>query len=68
MTKASIEEWLVIKTLLEIFCCASGLKVNLNKSTFHHSGIQGEALERYKEIFSYNFMELYEGFRYLGIS
>jgi hypothetical protein len=29
MTKDSLEEWLVIKTLLELFCCASGLKVNL---------------------------------------
>jgi hypothetical protein len=44
MTKASLEEWMVIKSLLDLFCCASGLKVNLNKSTFHHSGVQGEAL------------------------
>jgi hypothetical protein len=66
MTKASIEEWMMIKTLLEQFCCASGLKVNLNKSTFHHAGIQGEDLARFKDIFSYNFMELSGGFRYLG--
>jgi hypothetical protein len=39
MSKASLEEWMVIKSLLELFCCASGLKVNLDKSTFHHSGL-----------------------------
>jgi hypothetical protein len=39
MTKASLKEWLVIKTLMELFCCASRQMVNLNKSTFHHSKV-----------------------------
>jgi hypothetical protein len=66
MKKASLEEWMLIKSLLNLFCCASGIKVNLNKSTFHPSGIQGEALEKLKETFDFNFVELSEGFRYLG--
>jgi hypothetical protein len=66
MTKETVEEWMVIKTTLEQFCSASGLKVNLNKYTFHHVGLQGEYLARFKDIFPYNFMELSGGFRYLG--
>jgi len=70
MSKASLEEWMLIKLLMELFCCASGLKVNFEKSTFHHSGLHGglhgEDLERLKEAFAINFVALSEGFRYLG--
>jgi len=66
MKKASIEEWMMIKTLLELFCCASRLKLNLNKSTIHHAGIQGEALSRFHDTFSYKFTKFSGGFRYLG--
>ena len=52
MSKASLDEWKVIKTLLDLFCCASGLKVTPQKSTFHYSGIQGESLEQYMVLFS----------------
>jgi hypothetical protein len=45
MSKASLGEWMLIKSLLELFCCASSLKVNLEKSTFHHSGLRGEDLK-----------------------
>jgi hypothetical protein len=65
MTKASIQEWKEINDLLKIFCSASGMKVNLTKSTFHYFGIQGEILEKFKEAFPYNFVDLSEGFRYL---
>jgi hypothetical protein len=66
MSKESLEEWMVIKSLLELFCCALGLKVNLEKSTFHHSGLQGEALDKLKDAFTINFIELSKGFMYLG--
>jgi hypothetical protein len=59
MTKATLEEWTEINSLLKLFCGASGLKVNLSKSTFHHSGIQGELLEKFKEVFSFNFADLW---------
>jgi hypothetical protein len=42
------------------------MKVNLGKSTFHHLGIQGDLLEKFKEVFSFKFVDLAEGFRYLG--
>jgi hypothetical protein len=40
--------------------------VNMTKSTFHYLGLQGEDLEIFKVAFPYNFVELSEGFRYLG--
>jgi hypothetical protein len=40
--------------------------VNPLKSTLHHSGIQQEDLDSYKEIFPYKFADLTDGFRYLG--
>lgn len=66
MKKYSLEEWYMIKSYLYLFFCASSLKFIPQKSTFHFSGIQGENLEKYKEVFSYNFVEFIEGFRYLG--
>jgi hypothetical protein len=66
MSKASLDEWKVIKTLPELFCCASGLKLSPEKLNFHFSGIHGESLEQYRALFSYNFVDLSVGFCYLG--
>jgi len=65
MIKDSIQEWKEINDLLKIFCSASGMKVNLTKSTIHFFGIQGEILEKFNEAFPYNFVDLSEGFRYV---
>jgi hypothetical protein len=66
MTRASLQEWQEIDNILKDFCRASGLQVNLTKSTFHYVGLQGEELEKFKEVFPYKFADLSEGFRYLG--
>jgi hypothetical protein len=66
MSKASIEEWKVIDEILNVFCRATSLVVNLQKSTFHYFGIQQEVIDSFKDIFPYNFVDLSEGFRYLG--
>jgi len=66
MTKATLQEWKEIENILNIFYRATSMLVNMTKSTFHHSGLQGEELEKFKEAFPYNFVELFEGFRYLG--
>jgi hypothetical protein len=41
MTRASLQEWKEIDDILKNFCRATGLAVNLSKSTFHHSGYKG---------------------------
>jgi hypothetical protein len=68
MTKASIGEWLLVKNILDQFCSASGLKINHRKSTFHHAGLEDVDLASLKDLFSFNFMELALGFKYLDIS
>jgi len=40
MSNASIVEWQEIHTLLNAFSVASGLEINMNKSTFHHFDVQ----------------------------
>jgi hypothetical protein len=57
MSKASLDEWKVIKSLLDKFCCASGLKISPHKSTFPFSRIHGVFLEQFKTLFSNNFVE-----------
>jgi hypothetical protein len=66
MTNDSLQEWNEIKYILNIFCSASGLKINWTKSTFHYARIQGASLEIFKDVFPYNVVDLSEGFRYLG--
>jgi hypothetical protein len=56
----------VIDEILTVFCKATGLEVNLQKSTFHYYGIHREVLEYFKDIFPYNFADLSDGFNYLG--
>ena len=66
MSKASLEEWQVIKRILETFCDVLGLKIIPQKSTFHFNGIQEDSLELFRSCFSFNFEDLSMGFRYLG--
>jgi len=66
MTKASMEEWKLIKNILENFCGASGLKINQVKSTFHFTGLEDWEMMSYKELFSFNFCEMGQGFKYMG--
>jgi hypothetical protein len=44
----------------------SGLRINVQKSAFLHSGVQHETLEALKELFHYDYKYLLEGFKYLG--
>ena len=66
MTKDSLEEWIVIKFPLDLLWCASRLKVNLNKSTFHHFGVHHDFLTHLPSLFHYGVKCLSEGFKYLG--
>jgi len=66
MNKSTLQEWKEIEIFLKIFYRASGMMVNMTKSTFDYSGLQGEDLENFKVAFPFNFVELFEGFRYLG--
>jgi hypothetical protein len=66
MSNASITEWQEIHTLLYAFCGASGLEINVNKSTFHHFGVQQGFLNNLTALFHFGIMSLSAGFKYLG--
>jgi hypothetical protein len=66
LSKSSLLEWRVIDKLLTLFCKASGLAVNLSKSTFHYSGLSDHELDEFKYVLNYTFSDLTIGFRYLG--
>jgi hypothetical protein len=50
MTRATLSEWEVIQDILQNFCCASGLIINVQKSVILHSGVHLETLNSIKDI------------------
>jgi hypothetical protein len=66
MSKASLAEWQEIHRILGVFCRASGLVINTQKSTCLHFGLAEDTLELFKSTFQYRFVSLMEGFKYLG--
>jgi hypothetical protein len=67
MSRATFQEWWEIDKVLKLFCSASGLKINIIKSTFHHEGLSELELDPFKSLYPYNFSELAIGFKYLGV-
>jgi len=55
-----------IKYILFTFCRSYGMIINPLKSSFHFSGLKEDDLIRFKALFPYKFVDLIEGFRYLG--
>jgi hypothetical protein len=45
MTNASVNEWLEIQNLLAIFCNATGLMINSQKTSFYQFGVQPAVLD-----------------------
>jgi hypothetical protein len=66
MSNASILEWQEIHALLNSFYVASDLEINLDKSMFHHFGVQQDLLNQLTTLFHYGVMSLLVGFKYLG--
>jgi len=66
MTNDSLQEWKEIKEILKTFCCATGLSINWEKSTFHFANLQQQILDKLKDIFPYTFTHFSTGLKYLG--
>ena len=62
----TFEDWIAFKVILDTFCKASGMMINLNKSCFLHSDVDDEVLRRTSDIMPYRFAHLNLGFTYLG--
>jgi hypothetical protein len=66
MTRACVAEWKVIVGLLKTFLHASRLQINEEKSTFHVAGMEESGMVPFKEIFSFSYVPIENGFKYLG--
>jgi hypothetical protein len=66
LTRACVVEWNVIVGLLKNFLHASGLEINVEKSTFHVAGVEESGLAPFKEIFPFSYVPLESVFKYLG--
>jgi hypothetical protein len=66
LSNADLAEWSVIQDVLLCFCSASGLSINLSKSSVYYWGLSETELLSFKASLPYTFFDLREGFRYLG--
>jgi hypothetical protein len=66
MSKASTREWLEIVRLLGLFCKASGLSLNQQKTFVLFEGIIETELDPFKSFLPFSFSPLSGSFRYLG--
>ena len=62
----SFEEWMAFKFILDTFCEASGMCININKSSFLHNDLDEALLRRISGLLPYKFDLLNKGFDYLG--
>jgi hypothetical protein len=66
LSKVDPREWILIVDLLTLYCSASGLCINTQKSTVHYWGLKDEELASYKDFLPFTFSDLNIGFKYLG--
>jgi hypothetical protein len=66
MTNDSLTEWREINSILLLFCNATGLQINWDKSTFHFSNLTDQSLFSLQSLFPHTFTNLSKGFDYLG--
>jgi hypothetical protein len=66
LTLADPDEWALIHSILNSFCTASGLEINLQKSIFLISNSQATSLSDITTLFGIKALELDKGFSYLG--
>ena len=62
----TFKEWIAFKVLLDAFCEASGMCINMNKSCFLHNDLDVALLGRISGLLPYRFAHLNHGFNYLG--
>ena len=62
----TFEEWLDFKAILDIFCEASGMSINVNKSSFLHNDLSMDTLHRITNILPFRVDDIQKGFGYLG--
>ena len=54
----SFEEWMAFKVILDTFCEASGMRINMDKSCFLHNDLDAALLRRITGLLPYTFEHL----------
>ena len=62
----TFEEWVAFKVILDTFCTASGMCINLDKSCFLFNNVEEGILNKISCTLSLNFEHISKGFKYLG--
>ena len=62
----TFEEWISFKVILDTFCDASGMRINLDKSCFLYNNVNEGILNSISRTLSVNFEHITKGFKYLG--
>ena len=62
----TFEEWVAFKVILDTFCDAYGMLINMDKSCFLHNDLDADTLNRISGFFPYKFEHIHRGFNYLG--
>ena len=62
----TFKEWVAFKVILDTFCDASGMQINMVKSCFLHNNLDVGLLNRISRFFPYKFEHINKGFNYLG--
>jgi hypothetical protein len=66
LSRAHLAEWTTIQEVLQHFCSATGLSINLSKSSVYYWGLSAPELLDFKASLPFSFFDLGEGFKYLG--
>ena len=61
-----LEEWLAYKAILDSFCEASGMCINVNKSSFLHNELSLDTIHSITDILPFKVDDIRKGFGYLG--
>ena len=62
----TFEEWVAFKIILDTFCDAFGMQINMDKSCFLYNELDVDLLNRIFGFPPYKFEQINKGFNYLG--
>jgi hypothetical protein len=66
MTMDSLNEWIEIFNVLNVFFSVTGLKINFQKSLFLATGAKEAFLSELKTLYGIDYRDLEVGFNYIG--
>ena len=62
----TVADWIAFKVILDSFCEASGMNINMDKSCFLHYNVKDSIRRGVSDILPFRFEHLDQGFTYLG--